>query len=125
MFRWLLIITVLCPCPCQWGGASSVRETAAVARCSCCDSCDAEHQPNDNDSVPPQKRCPRCASTVSAPPSRVSWSPEFDSGVWGVVPVLKVTRNRDRLSSGRAGQVLLYELYHGSPAQGRGLPLQV
>ena len=124
MFRWLLIIMFLCPCPCQWDNTGKVREKAAF-HSSCCGSCDSDQHASHEHSDEPQKECPRCASTANIPPSRVSWNPMADSGIGGIVPALKVTGIEELLSPGSAGQIFLNEWIHASPSVGSGLNLRV
>ncbi len=126
MFRWLLIMSVLCPCPCQWVSAGTANESAAVTH-RCCDACDARHRHSQPDREPdgPRDECPHCSSTPSIPPNRVSWDPLLDVGMWGLQPQFLTLGSQDSLRLQREEFSAGCWSNHEGLSPGRGMALRV
>lgn len=124
MFRWLLILSVLCPCPCQWVGTVTANESAVVKH-RCCGACDAHHRHSQPEPAPPRDECPHCASTASIPPNRVSWDPQLDVGMWGLPPQLLTLQSQDscRMQCEEFSACGWFD--RGGPSPGRGMTLRV
>lgn len=127
MFRWLLILSVLCPCPCQWASVGTANESAVAVTHRCCGACDARHRHSEPDREPeePRDECPHCSATASIPPSRVTLDPLLDAGVWGLPPHLLTGVSLDALR-------LQHEEFsgccwskHEGLSPGRGMALRV
>ena len=127
MFRWLLIMSVLCPCPCQWVSAGTANESAVVVTHRCCGPCDAHHQHSQPDPEPdgPRDECPHCSATASIPPSRVSWDPLLDGGIWGFPPQLLTLESQDSLRLQREEFSACCRASREGLSPGRGMALRV
>lgn len=93
MFRWLLMILVVCPCPCRWGDAQiSPVQAKAIATCSC-HHCDTNADPVERDPERPNNECPRCRAMPAVPPSRTTWNVASDIALWDILPNLSAVEN--------------------------------
>lgn len=125
MFRWLLIILMLAPCPCQWAKVGTIFESVCgLSRCSCCDCCAAEEQQSDSHSDGPWKKCPYRGSLESVPPLRISWNSVSESGIWAASPAAILFRIG---SSNRSAREVLTHSYLQcrTHSLGRGIPIRV
>lgn len=87
MFRWFLMIALICPCPCQWIGNSAVYESDNSPDYSCCQSCNHGHYPKPEPNEP-CKKCPFCKPMASVPPDRVSWDNASGGSMGELLPAM-------------------------------------